>query len=272
VGGPEGFQVGGQGGLAGGVEAAEGDLGGAEVFAEEVDGAGGRHGHVEVDGDEFGADAGEVGGEALADDGVVSPEDGRWDAGWRRGVLAADFEHEAGEAGGVPVGHGEQAAGFEDAGALGGDELGARGEHGAEHGGDGVEGGVGVGKLLGVAFVEGDGEGFGGGALAGLDEEVWGDVDAGDEAGFSVGERACEWDGGVAGAAGDVEDAGAGGDVEAGDEGFGAAGDGAGDDAEVAGHPSGAHGVFYLLDGDLLDGWGGRAHGRSPGEAVSKDA
>ena len=82
------------------------------------------------------------------------------------------------------------------------------------------------------------------GAFAGLDEEVGGDVDAGDD-GSVTGER----DGGVAGAAGDVEDAGAGRDGEAADEGFGAAGDGFGDDAEVAGHPGGAHGGFDLLDG-----------------------
>jgi hypothetical protein len=87
-------------------------------------------------------------------------------------VAAAELEHRAGEAGGVPVGHGERAAGFEDAGEFGGDELGAWGEHGAEHGDDGVEGGVGVGELLGVALVECGGEAFGGGALAGLHEEV----------------------------------------------------------------------------------------------------
>ena len=196
------------------------------------------------------SDVSEAGGEALADGGVVSPEDGRQHAGRGRHVAAADLEHPTGEAGGVPVGHGEEAAGLEDAGELGGDELGARGEHGAEHGDDGVEGGVGVGELLGVALVELDGEAFGGGAFAGLDEEVGGDVDAGDDGSARASGMAS-----VAGAAGDVEDAGAGRDGEAADEGFGAAGDGFGDDAEVAGHPGGAHGVL-----DLLDGWPGGAH------------
>ena len=93
------------------------------------------------------------------------------------------------------------------------------------------------------------------GALAGLDEQVGGDVHAGDDA-AGAGERECE----VAGAGRHVEDAGAGGQGLAGDEGLGAGGDGFGDDAEVAGHPAGAHGRF-----DLVDGWGG-GHGFSPGE------
>ena len=101
--GPEGFEVGGEGGLAGLVEAAEGDVGGAEVLAEEGDGSGGVDGHVEVDGDEFGPDVAEAGGEALADGGVVAPEDGRLHAGRGRDVAAADFEHPAGEAPGFQL-------------------------------------------------------------------------------------------------------------------------------------------------------------------------
>ncbi len=264
VGGVEGFEVGGEGALAGFVEAGEGRLGGAEICAEPGDDFGWGHGQVKVYGDELGADVGEAGGQALADGCVVAPKDGRGDAGRGRDVIGVELEHLAGEAGGVPVGHGEEAAGLQDAGELGGDEVGAGGEHGAEHGGDGVEGGVGVRELLGVALVEGDGEVFVGGALAGLDEEVGGDVYAGDDA--SV---AGEGDGGVAGAAGYVEDTGAGGEVEAVDEVDGTAGDGSGDDAEVTGHPGGAHGGFDLGDG----GWSGgfsRVHGA--GSGGDKDA
>ena len=180
----------------------------------------------------------------------VAPEDGRLNAGRWRDVCAADLEHAGDEGAGAPVAHGEKAAGLEDACALGGDELRARGEHGAEHGGDGVEGGVAVGKGFGVALVEGDGEAFVGGAGAGLLEQVECDVDAGNDAA-----AAGEWNGDVAGAAGDVKDAGAGGYVETGDEVFCAGGDGLGDDAEVAGHPTGTH-----VGLDLLDGGGSCAH------------
>ena len=133
----------------------------------------GLNGMSEVDGDEFGLDTGEEGSEAGADGGVVAPEDGGGDAGRRGDVGAADPEHLAGEAGGVPVGHGEAAAWLEDAGELGGDELGSRGEHGTEHGDDEVEGGVGVGEGFGVAFVELDGEAFGRGAFAGPGGGGW---------------------------------------------------------------------------------------------------
>ncbi len=81
----------------------------------------------------------------MADGGVVAPENGRLNAGRRRDVRAADLEHASDEGAGTPVAHGKQTAGLEHARALGGDEFGARSEHGAEHGGDGVEGGVAVG-------------------------------------------------------------------------------------------------------------------------------
>ena len=60
--GPKGGEIGGQGGLAGFIEAGKGHLGGSEVFAEEVDRTRGADGHVEVDGDELGFDVGEEGG------------------------------------------------------------------------------------------------------------------------------------------------------------------------------------------------------------------
>ena len=132
---------------------------------------------------------------------------------------------------------------------------GARSEHRAEHGGDGIEGGVAVGKSFGVAFVEGNGDVLGGCASAGLLEEVGRDVDAGNDAA-----AARERDGGVAGAAGDVENARASGDVEAGDEVFCAGGDGFGDHAEVARHPGGAHVGFDLVY-RWARGGGGCAHG-----------
>lgn len=72
--------------------------------------------------------------------------------------------------------------------------------------------------MLGVALVEVHLKAFGAGTLACLHEEIGSDVDAGDD-GALAGER----DGGIAGAAGDVEDAGPGWDGEAAAEGFGAA-------------------------------------------------
>src|SRR6185437_5833440 len=151
-------------------------------------GSGGVGGEIELDGNGFGLDVGEPGCEALADGSVVSPEDGWKDSGRWRNVGAADFEHARDKGAGAPVAHAEKAAGLEDARALGGDELGARGEHGAEHGGDGIEGGVAVGESFGVALVEGDGEVLVCGAGAGLLEEIGGDVDAGDDA-AAAGER-----------------------------------------------------------------------------------
>ncbi len=71
--GPQGFEVGGEGGLAEFVQPAEGDLGGPEVLAKEGNRAGWVGGHVEVDGDELGLHAGEGGGKALADRGFISP-------------------------------------------------------------------------------------------------------------------------------------------------------------------------------------------------------
>lgn len=138
-GGPERFEIGGEGGLAGIVETAEGDAGGTEVFAKEGNGSSGVGGQVEVDGDKFGLDVREGRREAIADGGLVAPKDGRRDARRRLNVAGGDLEHLAGEAGGVLVGHSEQAAGFEDAGEFGGDELGAGGEHGSEHADDRIE-------------------------------------------------------------------------------------------------------------------------------------
>ena len=246
--------VGGQGGLPGCVKAAEGDMGGAEVPAEEGDGRLRSEGHIEVDGDELGSEAGEVGAQTLADGDFVTPEHGGRNAGGRRDVTAADGKHAAGEAGGVPVRHSEQAARFEDTGELGGNQGGMGSEHGAEHGDDGVEGGVGVGEIFGVALVKGDLQGFGGGTFTCLDEEVGGDVDAGDD-----GSTARQRDGDIAGAASDVKHAGAGGDVEAAGEGFGTACDGAGDHPEVSGHPCGAKTGFELFYGGR-----GRSHGFIP--------
>ena len=166
------------------------------------------------------------------------------DGGRRRVVGGADLEHLSGEAGGVPVGHGEDSSGFDDAGEFGGGDVGAGGEHGSEHGDDGVEGGVGVGESFGVAFIEGDGEAFGGGAFAGLDEEVGSKVEAGDEA-SGAGQR----EGEVSGSGGDVEDVRAGGQVEASDETIGVAGEGFGDDSEVSCHPGIAQGGLDLVEG-----------------------
>ncbi len=149
----------------------------------------------------------------------------------------------AGEAAWIPVGHGEAATWDEDAGELGGDELGSWSEHGAEHADDRVEACVGVRHRFRIALVERDFETFGGGAGPSLREEVGGDVDAGDNT-TQTGER----NRGVAGAAGHIEHTGPGRKSQAVRKEFGAWDDRAGDLAEISGHPRGAHGGFDLID------------------------
>lgn len=87
-------------------------------------------------------------------------------------MAAANFEHFACEAGGVPVCHGESTARLENACEFGSDELGARGEHRTEHRNNDVEGRVGIGELLGIAFIEPGGEIFQGGLFASLGEKL----------------------------------------------------------------------------------------------------
>jgi hypothetical protein len=158
-------------------------------------------------------------------------------------VLRTDLEHLAGEAGGVPVGHGESSTKLDDASEFGGDEFGTWGEHGSEHGYDDVEGGIAIGERLGIPLIELNGEVVGGGALAGLNEQVGGDINTGDDgSGTGGGDRE------IARSSSDIEKAHAGLDSEASDEGLGAASDSAGDDAEVTGHPGGAHGGLDLIE------------------------
>lgn len=90
---PQGYQIGGEDSLACFVEAAEGYLRWAEVFAEELDCACGVGGQVEVDGDEFGLDVGEVLGEPFADFSFVASQNGRSDARRGRDVGGHNFEH-----------------------------------------------------------------------------------------------------------------------------------------------------------------------------------
>ena len=161
-------------------------------------------------------------------------------------MAAGDFEHCAGKAAGVPVGHREQAARLEDAGEFRGDDGGTRRKHGPKHGDDGVEGAAGVRKIFGVAFVEGNGELLGGCSFASLNQKVGRDVDAGDD-GSTQGGR----DRSVAGAAGDVEHAHPGLEAEAVDEGVRTSSNGFSHDAEVAGHPARAHGGFNFFDGQF---------------------
>ena len=179
---PEGFEVGGEGGLTGGVEAAEGDLGGAEVGAEEGDGAGGVRGKIEVEGDESGLNVGEAGGEALPDGGVVAPEDGWRDTGrWRTWKLPSLNI--------APV----KLPGFQLAIARWPPGLSTRASSEATSSGRGAnmapnmvttasKEAVRIGKLLRVALVEGCGEALGCGTLAGLGQQVRGNVDPGDDA------------------------------------------------------------------------------------------
>ena len=179
----------------------------------------------------------------FADGGLVAPKDRRRQSRCAGHMPRADGEHLSGEAFRVPVGHGQKAAGAKDTRELRGDEGRAWREHGSEHGGDEVEGRVGVRKLLGIALVEGDVERFGLRSCACLEEQVGGDVKAGD-----VGTAPGRGQGDVAGAAGHIEQAHAGRDGQPLDERLGADGDGPGDDAEVAGHPGGAHFFFHLFD------------------------
>src|SRR6202789_2789173 len=111
-------------------------------------------------------------------------------------MAGANFEHLTGEARGIPVAHGKQAAGFENPRQLGGDDFRPRSEHGAEHRDDSVEGSVGVWQMLGVAFVKGDREIRLSGALSGLFDKIHSDIDAGYD-----GSATCSRDRGVAGAA-----------------------------------------------------------------------
>ena len=164
-------------GLAGFIEAAEGDLGGAEVLAEEVDGSG-------------------TGLKGMSKSMGMSWVSMAEKKGARRSRTVASSPQRT--AGGMPGGGGTwlllirnilpvKLAGFQLAIARRPPGLRTRansasyqfragGKHGTEHGDDDVEGGVGVGQGFGVAFVELDAEAFGGGAHRGLGRGGWGAI------------------------------------------------------------------------------------------------
>ena len=216
--GPKRFEIGSECRFAGIVEPIEGDLRWAEVLAEEGDGTGRCGGHVEVDRHKLCLDVAEGRGEPLADSWFVSPKDGGRDS-WRRGsMLRTDAEHGSAEACGVPVGHGEQAAGAQHPGEFMRYQIGTGSKHGAEHAYNGVEAAIGVGQVLGIAFVEGGGDTVRGGPLACLLKQVGGDVHTGDPM-----PRVRQRDGQIACAAGDVQHAAAPGQRKPVDEGFGGA-------------------------------------------------
>ena len=116
-------------------------------------------------------------------------------------MFCGDLEHLSYETFGSPVTHGDQAAGAADALEFGGDNIGAWGEHGAEHGEHDIEAGGFVGKFFGVAFDEFDFQILVRGAFAGLFQEIGRDVES-DDFGSGAGRR----NGLVSGAASYVED------------------------------------------------------------------
>ena len=182
-------------------------------------------------------------GESFLYDIFHAPQNWLGQIDGRRRDAAGDCETFPDETFGSPIGHGDQAAGADDAGEFPGDDFRARREHGAVHGNDHVERRVGKLQHFRVAILKCGVQIFGRGAGASLHQQIFGDVDASDSRAGARGGN-----GEITGAAGHVENVHAGANRQARNEKYAFVGGIFRDLAEISGGPGGLHALLDAFE------------------------
>src|SRR5258706_10960213 len=243
--GPDTFQFGSERGLSCRIEPSKRHLRRTEIAPKKLDDISRRSGISKLRYLRRAGQLADVVAEALPDGRLVPPEHRRRNSWRRRHVLSRSLEHLSGEPRGGPIAHGDRAPGAADAQQLGNDHVRTWGKHGAKHGNHAIERSVGIRQAFGVALVKLDSETFFCGANASLLQEIGGNVHSRDR-----GSGASWGDGGVACAAGHVQQLHSRLDVDSRHELFAEFYVVGGDDPEVSSHPSLAH---ALLESGEID-------------------